>query len=90
MKNTRFYLEFGTKANKKKNQNTGNVIAIFTDVKPYDINGSVMMQGVKATTSIPDSEVEPNGISQEYLRDTCKLISEDIARIIHPKLFESL
>lgn len=82
MKNIRFYLEYNSPKDKRENHNNGNVIAI------YPKNKTAI--GVESLKAYLNYGVVAGFASPNYLRTKCKRISEDIARIIHPKLFEVL
>lgn len=86
MKNIRFYLEYDTPKDKQENHNNGNVIAVFSYAMNYDLTWTCYRKSSK----MPNSEVHKGKIRNNFLKTKCKLINEDIARIIHPKLFEVL
>lgn len=90
MKGYRFYLEFESSTAKRKNKNMGTVVAVMTDVKPYVSNNTVMREGFTALTDTPNSPVCFSSVSDDYLRERCKLISKEVAEVIHPQLFSSL
>lgn len=77
MKNIKFYLEYNTPKDKKENHNNGNVIAYFPRTN-HCLYGKL------------SGAVSGRAITIGYLHKWCKRIDEDIARIIHPKLFEVL
>lgn len=51
--------------------------------------GAMTMRAVTAINVHPNSKTAPIHIAESYLRD-CKRIPENIARKLHPKLFERL
>lgn len=90
MKGIRFYHELENKG-KVAETSQGNVIAIFINTNSHTllIMGE-MYEGLVAVFGEPNSPVCVSGVSWEYLRESCKRISEAKARKIHPRLFERL
>jgi hypothetical protein len=89
MKNVTFYEEFETKQNKRKNISAGNVIAVYRD--EIQSGTRAVYSAIGAVYYEPNSPVcNTGGVSFDYLRKTCKRISEKRAREIHPRLFEVL
>ena len=87
MKNVRFYLEFETKKDKRNNNDTGNVLALYYD-QYWVRDNSILMDCVSCVQAhIPNSGVCHSSASQDYVTENCKRISEERARIIHPVLF---
>ena len=86
MQGIRFYLEYGSLPDKRKNRHSGNVFAAFVP-EGRCANGDI--EGVGAVFSTPNSPVAFSIASIKYLRQ-CKRISEKAARGIHPELFKFL
>lgn len=92
MKHVRFYQDFGdgpegrrAKRNSWKTKELApNALALFLN----DTKGS--MEALGSLTNHPDSHVAMQGCSMEYLRKHCKRCPEDVARKIHPNLFQRL
>ena len=84
MRGIRFYQEF---ANKSKTRPTGNVTAIFLDSRLVGRN-QVTYSAVSGVYEHSDSAVASTIVSEDYLREKCKKVSEEKARRIHPALFE--
>lgn len=95
MKGIRFYLEYRNPEDKRKatrrklGNHEGTVIALFLDTwQPNGVDNTAdCMAGIYKH---PDSPVVGTSVSEGYLRDRCKHISEAQAREIHPALFERL
>jgi len=99
MKDYRFYEEFGTKQNKRKGISQGNVVALCLDeqyqVKKWHIeNGEPEFYSEQGAFSAvhdhSDSPVNYGSVAHDYLRESCKRVSEKRAREIHPELFRRL
>ena len=97
MKGYRFYEEFGDAKNKRKGISQGNVVALWLslDESGYDhpwyiSNHDVVGEGFGAVFFTPNSPVNWNCVSADYLHETCKRVSEKRAREIHPELFKRL
>ena len=95
MKGIMFYVEYPSKAAKRKvgkgigYTHSGNVIARFQDQAWW--NGSQQVHGIIcAVHSWRNSPVAGSSAVQEYLREYCKRIPESTAREIHPELFKRL
>jgi hypothetical protein len=98
----RFYLDYGSKKKKRKGQHTGNVIAahVTTGGRGFSHVGTLRnawtkkayysVECVSALFDEPNSAVCSSSVSEGYLRESCKFISEARAREIHPTLFEYL
>lgn len=90
MKNVRFYVECGSPQAKKQNKNIGNVVAVFPKKGRFQRGGELCVQAIHALHDYADSPAESGSLALDYLRKRCKRVSEDIARVIHPRLFEAL
>lgn len=88
MKGVRFYLEHNTPRDKRQGKDIGNVFAAFYHNKFYSRRW--LVEGVGALFTDPNSIVAGDAASMDYLRVSCKRISETKAREIHPALFEYL
>lgn len=92
LKHYRFYLEYPTKAEKGKasiragrlGNHSGTVVAAY-EMKPGYLEGFVAVR-----SDVPNGSVNWGGIGQAYLEDRCIRISQQLARAIHPRLFERL
>lgn len=92
----RFYLEFESQQAKKKatrnngyDGHKGTVVAVFPELNWYGYASmSTIYDAIGALNDKPDSVVCSTSVSQVYLDQRCKRISEKLARKIHPKLFE--
>lgn len=91
MKGYRFYLEFGTTADKRKGNDQGNVFAMFIDHRgrPVYVPGGAV-EGIGAVFFTRNSAVCGTSADLGYLRTKCKRVSEAKARATHPKLFQAL
>lgn len=98
MEGIRFYEEFKDKG---KGESAGVVCAILVDNyriidsyrgnKRHSRRYEKFWDGVAGLFSdTPNSHVASTGISDIYLKEECKRISEKKARVIHPRLFEYL
>ena len=87
MKGIRFYLEF---TDRSKRISGGNVLAALALNGRYWSEGRSCYEAIAALFDQPNAPVAGTGVSLDYLRQTCKRISEGEARKIHPKLFERL
>jgi hypothetical protein len=91
MTGVRFYLEFPTPAAKARsgranNKHSGNVFAAFLTER-----GRFQGDGVGAILPEPNSCVAYTGVNiRDWLHKFCKRVPEDLARKIHPALFERL
>jgi hypothetical protein len=105
VKGVRFYLDYSTKQRKRKGQHAGNVIAAHVEasgrswshvgylehtVLDGEMRSQFIVECITALHDEPNSSVCSSSVAQSYLADSCKMISEDKARDIHPKLFERL
>lgn len=99
MKGVKFYLEYPSKAAKKKSTknndyvgNSGNVIAVLLDKNNNKLTlpDGKCVECVSALWESKNSSVCSSAVHLEYLSDNCKLVSEQVAREIHPKLFTYL
>jgi len=88
VKGIRFYEELTDKGCKAEKSN-GTVIAVF--YKQYwHGEHDLLFQAVSGLFSEPNTPVCGSSVSQSYLADHCRRVSEARAREIHPKLFEYL
>jgi len=85
MKGVRFYEEF---SNKRRGKSEGKVLAV--DIEWFYGESGYLHEAIGALFFHPNSAVGGTSVSPEYLRDSCKRISEAKARQIHPNLFEWL
>ena len=75
---------------------SGNVIAVSTCREQWWLSATGdgakrwMAECFSAVQDIPNNPVCGSSCSFEYLRESCKRISENQAREIHPKLFQYL
>lgn len=95
MKGYRFYLEYASKADKRKGVHAGNVLALYTGEGIESAEVVARMRtylfGVGGVLNSPDSPVGWTGeVSREQLRERFKRVSEQEARKVHPRLFEYL
>lgn len=94
MKGYTFYLSYKTPADKRKGtvkkpgQNSGNVEAVYGDT--FFSEGQMCRETIGAVYFHPNSAVCGGAASLEYLRKNCRRIPEELAREIHPVLFERL
>lgn len=93
MKGVRFYEDFTDKRNKRKGESQGNVIAVFPENTWLRCDEGVlyrMFDGIGAVYFYPNSPVGGCNVSQGYLWESCKRVSEAKARQVHPSLFAVL
>lgn len=95
MKYVRFYLEYGSKANKRKGVHEGNVLALLDTMgdgfRPqYMGDLQYSHECISAVFFHPNSAVCGTQCHVRYLREECKRIPEWKARQIHPNLFAYL
>lgn len=102
MKGWRFYLEYPNKKEKRKGRaeqtalgnHEGNIVAIMLREDgcfDYQITATgTTFSAVSALFFCANSAVCFSSVGEEYLRSRCKRVSEQIARQIHPALFEYL
>lgn len=91
MKGYRFYKEYNSPQDKRKDKPTGNVFAALTDAKYTHIrDGALFREGFGAIYFEPNSPCVFASAQVDWLRDRCKRISEAEARQIHPRLFERI
>ncbi|GAC1695793.1 MAG: hypothetical protein NVS9B3_13870 [Gemmatimonadaceae bacterium] len=85
----RFFEEYTDHA---RGQSAGNVIAVHFAAGSYIKDGAVVMKAVCAPPekSTPNSPVVMTFFNAEYLGARCRRVTEDAARMIHPRLFEYL
>jgi hypothetical protein len=81
MKGIRFYEEF---TNKRKGLSAGNAVAV------GESNRNGTFEAIVPLYDQPNSPVASGSISNEYLFEKCKRVSEARAREVHPNLFEYL
>ncbi len=89
MKNVRFYVEYDSPQAKKQNKNNGNVVAVLPKKGLFQRGEDLCVQAVHALHDYADSPACSGSLALNYLRKRCKRVSEDIARVIHPRLFET-
>jgi len=91
MKGIRFYEEYN---DKRKGISNGNVVAVIPEnrwiIEHADGSTDLIYDAISAVFYRPNSDVCRTGVSQGYLWDSCKRISESKAREIHPALFQYL
>lgn len=106
MKGLKFYLEYESKAKKRKGtrkepgDHAGNVVAVTVkDDGPghghsfpdWRFSGDdIVADSFGAIFDQPNSDVASTSISRGYMLEKCKHISEAQAREIHPRLFAYL
>lgn len=99
MKNIRFYLEYPSEkaktlaTRKKLGKHTGNVIAVIGGTAQARCDGKLrytIYDAVVAVTWNKNSDVCSSTVSEDYVRQRCKRISEKITKQIHPKLLNYL
>ena len=96
MKGLKFYLEYPNNKNKREGtrkklgNHSGNVIAVIDNTYHVGGTGKINADAIGAVFFHSNSAVVSTGVSDEYLREKCKRISEEQARKIHPKLFNYL
>lgn len=95
MKDVRFYLEYPSKKDKneatRKNlgNHSGNCVALYH--KNYRVtNDDVLIEAASAVYMWENSDCAFSEVSQGYIDEKCKRISEEQAREIHPQLFTYL
>lgn len=89
MQQYRFFEEY---TNTSLQQSAGNVIAIQLCNDVVVKSGGVLFRALCADEDVtgPNSPVISTFFEAEYLGTHCRLVSEEKARGIHPKLFEYL
>lgn len=90
MKGYRFYKEYNTPQDKRKDRPNGNVFATCLDERPNVTHDGVYIGGFGAVFFDPDSPCAYTSCSLDWLRENCKRISEAEARKIHPNLFKRI
>jgi hypothetical protein len=90
MKGYRFYLEFKSATRKRKGLHVGTCIALCTDERAYISGGEGCQGAIVGVFDAPNSPVAYTSVGLDYLRETCKRISEKKAREIHPALFDRI
>lgn len=84
----RFYLEFNTPSERRKGKHSGNVFAAFVDNGRNSTGG---YSGLGSVFDYPNSLVATTGTSFEVQHSfRMKRINRDVAKQIHPALFEAL
>lgn len=95
MQGLTFYLEYPTKADKRKatrknpGNHSGTVCAVHSGQWVWG-RGSYIKDAFCAAFDRPNSPVCTSTVTPEYLQEYCKKISEKQAREIHPELFKWL
>lgn len=91
MEGIRFHQEFLDKSRRKS---AGNVVAVIVNnrwlVKIHGGGYDWIYGAVGSVFSRADSPVASTGVSQTFLSERTKRISEEKARRIHPELFKYL
>jgi hypothetical protein len=97
MKGYRFYLEYPNSTEKKKatvknlGNHKGNVVAVsFQDYRILHFEKDIQYDSFCAGTDHRNGYVVSGTCTEGYLRAVCKRIPENLARIIHPRLFAVL
>ena len=91
MKGIRFYAEYDSpQAKRAGNPDPKNVVAVLLDNDNHPICGPGGCECLSALLHEADSPVCGSSVSRAYLIDNCKLVSEEVAREIHPKMFERI
>lgn len=97
MKGYRFYLEYPDKKSKRSatrkelGNHSGVVIALMLEAGTYfNIENQECSESIRAIRKYPNSVVSLSGVNLTYINKSCKWISEEQARKIHPKLFKRL
>ena len=78
-----------------KRGHTGNVLALWLDDEGHTIEGDTSRYYSLACSSAtffhPNSSITfADSVSRNFLRTYCKHVSKEVARSIHPRLFEEL
>ena len=95
MKDMRFYLEYETRAKKKKatvknpGKHEGAVLAVLLGTEQLTAYGWII-ECIGSLYNEPNSAVCGTSAAVSYIQEQCKRIPESLAREIHPKLFEYL
>lgn len=85
MKGVRFYIEYNSPADKRRDTRSGNVVAVF----PGEPANPGRIAGVMSVYFYANSPVTFGEIGFEFLRTQCKRVSEEEARAEgHSHLFE--
>ena len=94
MKRYRFYIDYGSKKEKRKHSiranrlpKEANCIAIAITIAD---NYGALLEGAVATFNYFNSDVSWGVVDREYLRRCCTKCSERLVRKLHPKLIEYL
>jgi len=97
MKHARFYLEFPDvrakeRSGKENKGHSGNVVAVFDAFGDgFVVRHDGCLDSMSGIFEYPNSPVGSGGVSvHHYLQPQCKRVSERLARVIHPMLFERL
>lgn len=92
MKDFRFYLEYESPAKKRKGEDRGNILAVFTDKEFWFMIGDEWVtECISSLMDTPNcANICGSQVSLSYLRMKCKRVSEQKAREIHPNLFAYL
>lgn len=87
MKDVRFYIEYYSPQDKRKDKRSGNVVAVF----PNDPANPGRVNALSAIFYQPNSATSYSEVDWEWLRTNCKRVSEAEARAEgHSLLFERL
>lgn len=94
MKGYRFYEEL-RKKNRKGEESRGTVVGLYLDndnrplyCSPH--SGDWTMEAAVGVFDEPNSDVCSAQVSQKYLSEDCRRVSEKEARVIHPEMFRYL
>lgn len=89
MKGYRFYKEYDSPVDKRKDKPNGNVFATWGE--PYiGQEHELFIEGYGAVFYDPNSPCSFTSAQLAWVRDYCKRISEREAREIHPNLFRRI
>lgn len=83
MKNIKFYQEYDGAKRNKGARPTGNCIGVLVDLPANP--GKVA--SFAAVYDMPNCDTNFGEVSTDYIRLNCKRVSEQQAKIIHPKLY---
>lgn len=90
MKGYRFYKEYDSPQDKRKDKPNGNVFATDEYQSPFRSEWGWNISGYGSVYPEPDSPCVYTSASMDWLRTCCKRISEHEAREIHPNLFKRI
>ena len=96
MKDYRFYLEYPTKADKRKatranlGNHSGNCIAVYLPSMIEQYRANKCYEAAGAVYYRSDSPCAFTQVSPEFLSERCKRVSFETAKSIHPELISYL